>query len=255
MSRHLVIIAAIILIVANLAFSWEMTFTVKGEPCGGYCWQNYYIGEDTVATFIPAPPQWFISSMWGYFVERNGGYPQWSYFRVIYPYSPRNTWIFYLDPNGNLQPPIARTDTIYWDATQLPPEGNFSFLDYFTGQVIIRDMRTIDTLIVTGAHELYYKIVHWSNPVDEESAQISCINLPNPFNPATEISFSLPEASDVKLIVYDIIGREVAKLVDGFVEVGVHTVQFDGSNLASGIYFYHLTAGKYTAVKKMMLVK
>lgn len=80
-------------------------------------------------------------------------------------------------------------------------------------------------------------------------------NYPNPFNPATTINFSLSSRSNVSLKVYDIIGREVATLVNGVKEVGTHTVNFDGANLASGMYFYTLTAGNFTATKKMMLVK
>ncbi|RJP80065.1 MAG: T9SS C-terminal target domain-containing protein [Candidatus Zixiibacteriota bacterium] len=80
-------------------------------------------------------------------------------------------------------------------------------------------------------------------------------NYPNPFNPATTISFSLPEISRVSLKVYDLQGRLVANLVDGNKEAGVHSVTFDASHLASGLYFARIEAGSYTEVLKMMLVK
>ncbi|RJP76396.1 MAG: T9SS C-terminal target domain-containing protein, partial [Candidatus Zixiibacteriota bacterium] len=80
-------------------------------------------------------------------------------------------------------------------------------------------------------------------------------NYPNPFNPATTISFSLPEISRVSLKVYDLQGRLVANLVDGNKEAGVHSVTFDASHLASGLYFTRIEAGSYTEVMKMMLVK
>jgi hypothetical protein len=80
-------------------------------------------------------------------------------------------------------------------------------------------------------------------------------NYPNPFNPATKISFSLPKAGDVKLVVFDILGREVATLVNENVKAGTHSVQFDASHLASGVYLYRMTAGDFTETKKMMLVK
>ncbi|RJP82410.1 MAG: T9SS C-terminal target domain-containing protein [Candidatus Zixiibacteriota bacterium] len=80
-------------------------------------------------------------------------------------------------------------------------------------------------------------------------------NYPNPFNPATTISFSLPEISRVSLKVYDLQGRLVADLVDGTQEAGVHSVTFDASHLASGLYFARIQAGSYTEVMKMMLVK
>jgi hypothetical protein len=78
---------------------------------------------------------------------------------------------------------------------------------------------------------------------------------PNPFNPVTTLSFTLPEASRVNLKVYDASGREVATLVDGQREAGNHQVTFDGSELSSGVYFYTLTAGSHVATGKMALVK
>ncbi len=80
-------------------------------------------------------------------------------------------------------------------------------------------------------------------------------NYPNPFNPTTTINYQLPKDAHVTLKVYDILGREVATLVDGEQSAGYHEVSFDGSNFASGVYFYKMTAGNYTAVKKLMLLK
>ena len=80
-------------------------------------------------------------------------------------------------------------------------------------------------------------------------------NYPNPFNPTTTISFSIPQAQHVSLIVYDALGREVAKLVDAELGSGNHTVTFDGQNLASGVYIYRIRAGDFVQEKKMQLVK
>jgi hypothetical protein len=80
-------------------------------------------------------------------------------------------------------------------------------------------------------------------------------NFPNPFNPATTISYSVPVGSDVSLKVFDALGREVANLVDGFVQAGNYQESFDASSLASGIYFYRLTAGSFTDSKKLILLK
>ncbi|MBI1937865.1 MAG: T9SS type A sorting domain-containing protein [Ignavibacteriales bacterium] len=80
-------------------------------------------------------------------------------------------------------------------------------------------------------------------------------NFPNPFNPVTTISYWLPEKTNVKLVVFDILGREVAELVNGEQASGVYNIKFDGSNLNSGIYFYRLDAGEFTDVKKLLLVK
>ena len=80
-------------------------------------------------------------------------------------------------------------------------------------------------------------------------------NFPNPFNPTTTINFALPKASQVSLKVYDLLGKEVATVVDGFMEAGEQSVPFNASELSSGTYFYCLTAGEFTAVRKMVLLK
>lgn len=80
-------------------------------------------------------------------------------------------------------------------------------------------------------------------------------NYPNPFNPSTKITFSVPEKGNVSLKVFDVLGREVATLVNGVVEAGSQSVSFDASKLANGLYVYTLKAGNFTASKKMMLVK
>ncbi len=78
---------------------------------------------------------------------------------------------------------------------------------------------------------------------------------PNPFNPTTAISYQLAASSLVNLTVYDIAGRKVAELVNGWRNAGMHEVNFDASNLASGIYLYRLSAGDFTASGKMVLMK
>jgi len=80
-------------------------------------------------------------------------------------------------------------------------------------------------------------------------------NYPNPFNPSTRISYELPVAADVSLIVYDVLGREVKTLVDEHESPGKYSIIFDGGKLASGIYFYRLQAGTYHDIQKMILLK
>jgi len=80
-------------------------------------------------------------------------------------------------------------------------------------------------------------------------------NYPNPFNPSTEISYQLAEHSTVKLAVYDLLGREVAELVNGVEQAGPHTVRFNGQSLSSGAYLCRLEAGGKTAVRRMILMK
>jgi hypothetical protein len=80
-------------------------------------------------------------------------------------------------------------------------------------------------------------------------------NYPNPFNPSTTISYDLPERSRVKLSIYNILGQEVATLVNGEQEPGRYNINFDASGLPSGIYFYTLQTPYFTKTNKMVLVK
>jgi hypothetical protein len=80
-------------------------------------------------------------------------------------------------------------------------------------------------------------------------------NYPNPFNPATVISYELPVTSNVRLIIYDVLGREVQTLINEHQNAGNHSVTLDAGNLPSGVYFYRLQAGSYNATKKLLLLK
>ncbi|RPI75731.1 MAG: T9SS C-terminal target domain-containing protein, partial [Ignavibacteriales bacterium] len=99
--------------------------------------------------------------------------------------------------------------------------------------------------------------------VDFESAPVSFSlnqNYPNPFNPSTKISFSLPVESDVTLKVFNVIGEEIKNSISGTYGAGVHNLDFDGSGLNSGVYFYSIEAqgtdgSSFSEVKKMLLTK
>lgn len=80
-------------------------------------------------------------------------------------------------------------------------------------------------------------------------------NYPNPFNPATQINFSIPKQSVVTLKIYDVLGKEVATLINESKAAGFYTVDFNASSLSSGAYFYRLEAGNFTDIKRMMLIK
>ncbi len=80
-------------------------------------------------------------------------------------------------------------------------------------------------------------------------------NYPNPFNPTTTINFDLIKSGNVKIILYDVLGKEVKILVDENFEPGRFSYQFSADNYASGIYFYRITTNKFTSVKKMLLIK
>lgn len=80
-------------------------------------------------------------------------------------------------------------------------------------------------------------------------------NYPNPFNPSTTIRYELPSRVHVTLTIFNTLGQQVAVLVNETQEPGYHNVKFDGSGLASGVYFYRLQAGDYVATKKLLILK
>ncbi len=115
-----------------------------------------------------------------------------------------------------------------------------------------------------GFNIAFYDFVLTVSDVEDESNTINEFNLeqnyPNPFNPNTKIRYTVADAyyaspAHVTLKVYDILGNEIATLVDGYKETGKHEVNFDASGLASGIYYYQLKAGSFTETKKMILIK
>jgi hypothetical protein len=80
-------------------------------------------------------------------------------------------------------------------------------------------------------------------------------NFPNPFNPSTVISFSVPVSGDVNLSVFNTLGEKVSELVNGTMEAGAHKVEFNATGLPSGLYFYKISSGSFSAIKKMVLLK
>ncbi|MCF7832523.1 MAG: T9SS type A sorting domain-containing protein [Candidatus Marinimicrobia bacterium] len=125
---------------------------------------------------------------------------------------------------------------------QIPGGGWTSIATYLFGNPMIRGYfdTDIDTTAVTD-------IV----PAKYELAQ----NYPNPFNPVTTIHFELKETGTTKVDIFDVTGRHVRTLLNGSVEAGAYDLRFDASAMSSGIYFYRLTSGSFTDIKKMSLIK
>lgn len=121
----------------------------------------------------------------------------------------------------------------------------------------------IDSLngVIVGGHSIILRTTNGGVTFLEEENLVTSKdfilsqNFPNPFNPSTKISWQAPVSGWQTLKVYDIIGKEVANLVDEYKNAGSYRVEFDGSNLPSGIYFYLLQAGDYVETKKMILLK
>ena len=144
-------------------------------------------------------------------------------------------------------------------STTTSATGNFSFL--------VNDP-TVESIVVTATNPLtgstsgFARLDLVTDVEDEQSIPTEFAlnqNFPNPFNPSTIITYQLPINSEVTLKIYDVLGNEVASLIDEYKEAGSYEVEFNTASrikhLASGIYFYKLQAGSFTSTKKMILIK
>ena len=161
-----------------------------------------------------------------------------------------------LDPRIGENSPIIVIGTEF---QVVDPEGHFTFdaTDYWGA---FRDNLWLNpwtALAQNGFTSAGDPVVRVSTEGDSEvpSAFALSQNFPNPFNPTTTIEFAIDTAQEVRLAVYDILGREVMVLENGLKAAGTHTVQFDARDLASGTYFYRLTGANKTVTKTMLLLK
>ncbi len=169
---------------------------------------------------------------------------------------PIATWkklcFWELGPNRDLRWVTipSENDTIYMDPEYLDPaNGNFTLpagsplLTFGTDGGPIGDLRWAGNAVSVEENEIL--------PTSFNLEQ----NYPNPFNPTTNISFTIPQAGYAKLVIYDVLGREVAVLIDGQLNAGNHNFVFNATDLSTGIYLYKLTTNEKSLVRKMMLIK
>jgi hypothetical protein len=108
----------------------------------------------------------------------------------------------------------------------------------------------------TGYYKLDYDPTVSAEIVDNKIIDYELMqNYPNPFNPITNIEYSVKEEGNVELVIYDVLGKVVVKLVDERKQAGNYSSQFDASKLSSGIYFYSLRVNGFMGTKKMLLIK
>lgn len=178
------------------------------------------------------------------------------------------TWFMYSTDNGlTWQDPVRVTPETNprkdWRFVNLSEknstEGNFAYVN-----MVIQARDTAGIAIQSGPSgapaKLYYVKAKIDIPVSVEDRNVVDSfelfqNYPNPFNPSTNIKYSIAEKSNVKISVYDILGSEVATLVNQVQDAGTYNVVFNASDLASGMYIYTIKAGNFTFSKKMMLLK
>jgi len=182
-------------------------------------------------------------------------------------------WCDVLLPNGSTTAPLIGPLQLIAEPesnlsrlrSQLIPANAPSGSYHYNAHVVCEGDTSISSFFFFKMGEANHgTILGWENTGEEfetceNSTQIFDSDLvivsPNPFNPTTAISYQLSAFSHVNLSVYDVSGRRVSTLVDGYREVGAHKVTFDGTGLASGVYLYQLVAGSQIAIGKMVLIK
>jgi hypothetical protein len=124
------------------------------------------------------------------------------------------------------------------------------------------DFRPADNMLVVGTHGRGSFQTHITAPISVQtissevpSAYSLSQNFPNPFNPSTRIHYSIPRVGFVRLIVFDILGKEITTLVNESQRAGVYETTFNASQYPSGVYFYRLTTDGFRDTKKMILIK
>jgi hypothetical protein len=125
-----------------------------------------------------------------------------------------------------------------------------SFPLYYMDQA---DAKELMEFILTNKFDEVMPVVNEESKIPDEYNLEQ--NFPNPFNPSTTIRYSLPEDSYVTLRIYNLLGEEVSTLINTQQKAGRYEINFDASQLASGVYIYRLEAANYTASKKLMLMK
>lgn len=157
---------------------------------------------------------------------------------------------------------VYRSNTQGFDPSELAPyttviTNGFTDRDFLKGKKYYYRVAAVD---FNGnkssfSNELPVVITDLASEAGMPTEFVLYQNYPNPFNPATEIKFGVPEQADVKITVYNSVGKEIKVIVNENLAAGYYSYTFDASNLATGVYLYDITAGKFSQVKKMLLVK
>lgn len=240
--------------------TWEFAYSVNGNTQG----KIVRIGtmERQVENMDPNYFQWIsqMKPVVGYLqaassatvianIEAAGGRevrlqpipPQWEFRVELSLSNQKNMWF---------QGPDIDTNKSYWAAAyayhyQISPDQS----SWMGGKLFLCDLNT-------GAVLKTQQIVVGVN--DRPGLPTACTlsqNFPNPFNPATNITFAIPTANNTSLKIYDVLGQEVAIIVNEQKDAGTYTVPFNASHLPSGVYFYQLRSGNFVETKKMLLLK
>jgi photosystem II stability/assembly factor-like uncharacterized protein len=255
--------------VGSLFFTDSLTGTIVGTrgfimttTNGGINWTQRYLmlpvqfGDSSLYAVT------FVNSLTGYSCGNNGivvkttnGGVNWTYlptgtiaqFSCVYfvnvdtGYLTASAGRLYKTTNSGLNWTMQATGTI-------DPLFGVEFIDYNTGWVCGFNGRILKT---TNGGSTWIQPSLTEIPAEYKLEQ----NYPNPFNPVTMVNFSVPKTGLVTIKVYNPLGKEVETLVNERMTAGTYGVSFDGSDLASGVYFYKLTAGDFSSIKRMVIIK
>jgi photosystem II stability/assembly factor-like uncharacterized protein len=206
----------------------------------GFLVQDNGVGEDLLFRTINGGENWtklsLLTNTWHHDIE-------------FIPSHPERVWftdydhLFYSADTGNTWQEVKITEDIL-------EARNIEFLNDTIGFILCDDGKFFATEnnggIITSVETKENNIVN-----DYKLYQ----NYPNPFNPTTKISYQVPTSGNVKVTVYDLLGNEVAELVNENKNIGNYEVEFKANNLSSGVYFYQITAGNFIQSKKMILLR
>jgi len=225
----------------------DLTY-ISGSPVpasgGNLIFDTFVLNQDSVALNFDA---WLE-------ISYEGGTPTTVVMRSLTNYQPgwtinRPRMYFpipetYAAGNYAFTGKVGFNPNVAWDEDSFPfsKEGT-NFVDGFVPYA------------VNGAPDPFDRIDEGAATVESPSTYSLEDAYPNPFNPTTTIRYAIPEAAKITLTIYDIQGRQVAELVNGFRQAGSHEVTFDASQLASGVYLYRLSTPGFTAISKMTLLK
>jgi hypothetical protein len=187
-----------------------------------------------------------------------------------------DTYLYAINPDGTLKwsyqtgneirssPAIGADGTIYVGSFDnylyaIKPYGSLKWKSLTNGSVYCSPVIGTDGTLYIGSNDgyLYAFAPEKEISVENEAPASYILNTPspNPFNPNTTISFYTPRSGHISLEVYSLTGQKVATLVNGTVNIGLHKVIFDGTGLASGVYFYRFGAAGFSKTGKMLLIK
>ncbi len=223
----------------------------------GYPWKTL---NDTSAVGgscrIIKQPTSVVRAQWGPLqVDQDGYYEVYASVPQV-PY-PLSTKCLYLVLNSNGSDTVITSQKLAVNGWL--KLGDFQYTTGEVGAVMVSSLPGADTSLYLVADAIMLKRSVEISGINETPVTPRAFHLfqnyPNPFNPTTMISYQLPRTGFVELKVYDVLGRVVATLVNKQQAAGDHEISFDGSRYSSGVYFYRLTAGDYSAVRKMIMIK